>query len=553
MENTVEKDPLTKNGAAVTAAIPHEIQLIPIGLVDESPTNPRKTFVGIEELAESIGPQGLLQPVTVRAKAGGRFELVMGARRFRACKLAKRAAVEAIVRPMTDAQVVDAQIVENLQRKDISELEEAEAYEAMTAPPRNLTGEQIAARVGKTKAYIYARLKLCALIPPAREALVKGRINASVGLVIARIPTKDLQKKALEDIVGGRNHDGDPMSFDRASELVRDRYMLRLEQATFPLADAMLRPSAGACGPCPKRTINAPELFAELQPLKSAKKGGSSADLCTDPECFNAKGATEWGRKADAHRAAGGRVLTPNETIEAFADSYGGTYLKHGGKYVDLEGYSNSGKRNRELLPKGFKPILARSGGKNYQLALASEVPKAKAQVDERLKAARAKDKAREAADRQVDARVVGALVTRAVMREPDVSFWRAVARTVAERDFYGMQSVAKRRGVDHEAFSDWLAETSLNELRGVVVELLATDDEVAREQFCNALKVDADKIAREPVTPVAKPAAKADPKATGKAAAAEGRSRNLAQLMTAVARHKGKSKPAPKKKGAKK
>jgi ParB/RepB/Spo0J family partition protein len=112
--------------------------------------------------------------------------------------------IPATVRELTDAEVVELQVVENLQRSDLLPLEEAEGYAALmkcSHPDGSpYTAEEIAAKIGKSKGYVYARLKLGELCEEGREALAEGRDLRSVAELIARIPGAEQQAKAVEDV-----------------------------------------------------------------------------------------------------------------------------------------------------------------------------------------------------------------------------------------------------------------------------------------------------------------------------------------------------------------
>jgi len=259
---------------------------IPIACVVPSKTNPRKHFndVDLAELAASIKQHGVAQPILVRplpttADMIDCVEIVAGERRYRACKLAGLETIPAIVRELSDVQALEIQVVENLQRKDVHPIEEAEGYEQLMQL-HGYKAEQLADKVGKSKAYIYARLKLCALPTAAREAFYSDKLNASTALLIARIPVVSLQEKATAEITNEHNS-GHPMSYRRAVEHIQQRYMLDLDEARFNIQDAKLVKSAGACTTCPKRTGSQPELFPDVD----------GADVCTEPDCFAAKGA----------------------------------------------------------------------------------------------------------------------------------------------------------------------------------------------------------------------------------------------------------------------
>lgn len=254
-----------------------------------------KTALG--ELAESILSVGLQQPIVIR-HVNGHYEVVAGERRAIAAKQAGLEAIEAVVRDLSDEQVLEVQLIENLQREGLHELVEAEGYESLIKQHR-FTIDQLVDKVGKSKAYIYARLKLTALCPEARKAFFDDKLNASTALLIARIPVHDLQRKACKEITAPR-WGGGPMSYRQAAEHVHREYMLQLSQAPFPTGDPDLVPKAGPCGSCPKRTGNQKELFGDVK----------SADVCTDPVCFAAKRDANAARLAAAAEASGKEVIT---------------------------------------------------------------------------------------------------------------------------------------------------------------------------------------------------------------------------------------------------
>lgn len=255
---------------------------IPIELVRPSATNPRKRFseASLDELAKSIRQSGIGQPILVRPLANiesdvpDRVEIVAGERRYRASKLAGLTTIPAIVRDMSDAEVLEFQLVENLQREDVHPIEEAEGYERLMKEHK-FTADECAEKVGKSRSYIYGRLKFCALTPEARTAFYDGALNASTALLIARIPIPSLQKQAAEEITTWQGG----LSYRAAVTHIHRRYMLELADAPFSIIDIKLVPSAGSCAECPKRTGNQPEIFADVE----------SADVCTDPDCFESK------------------------------------------------------------------------------------------------------------------------------------------------------------------------------------------------------------------------------------------------------------------------
>lgn len=238
----------------------------------------------LQELAESIRTNGIAQAIVVRpinldseTPANRIYEIVAGERRFIAAGIAGLERIPATIRELTDEQTLKLQLIENLQREDLHPMHEAESYEELKTK-HGYSVDQIWPDVGKSKAYVYGRLKLLALSPKCRKAFYAGVVSASIAEKIARIPVHKLQDEALLDVAGIRNNWSKPMSFRDASDHIHQRYMLDLSGASFPLDDPKLN-GAGPCGECPKRAGNQPELFADV------KKG----DTCTDPTCFAAK------------------------------------------------------------------------------------------------------------------------------------------------------------------------------------------------------------------------------------------------------------------------
>lgn len=276
-----------------------------------SPTNPRKTFAeaDLADLAASIEKQGVMQPILARLwpddypTPEGRadrplYEIIAGERRYRASLLAGLDEIPVLIRQLNTRQVLEAQIVENLQRRDVSELEEAEGYDLMMRE-HGYTADELAAKVGKSRAYIYGRLKLCALCEEARQAYREGKLDASRALLIARIPGATLQTKALKEITEGWQG---VMPYRSAAQYIQNHYMRGLRHVIFALGDATLHPEAGPCTTCPKRPCNTPELYPDVPEDRAA-------DVCTDTECMTAKTDAYLQRQANEAAASGRQVV----------------------------------------------------------------------------------------------------------------------------------------------------------------------------------------------------------------------------------------------------
>ncbi len=256
-----------------------EFQHIAIDQIHESTTNPRQTFeqCKLQELAESIRQHGLIQPITVRPNADG-FEIVAGARRFRAAQLAELFSIPARIRELTDAQAMEWQLVENSQRVDVHPYEEAQGFQRLLdLPGYDVTA--LVAKSGKSAAHIYARLSLLQLIPAVAEAFVQERITASHANLIARLP-QEHQQAAFENCWRKDWSDKEPhlLPAKFLSAWIQTNLYLSLAEAPFDREDTTLKPEAGACVTCPRRSGHNTSLFADVQ-----------GDQCLDAPCFQSK------------------------------------------------------------------------------------------------------------------------------------------------------------------------------------------------------------------------------------------------------------------------
>lgn len=318
----------------------------------------------IDELAESIKTVGVLSPILARP-VNGHFELVFGERRYMAAKLAGLEAIPASVRELSDEQVLEVQLIENLQREGLHELAEAEGYEQLHQFGHS--AEEIADKVGKSKAYVYARMKLLALTKEARTAFYDGKLNSSTALLLARIPVDSVQREALKKITFERYHGA--MSVREAQELIHREYMTRLSDAGFPTEDPDLVAAAGVCSACPKRTGNQPELFDDIK----------GADVCTDPTCFKAKREAHAARAIAQAKVAGQKVISGKEAKKVAPYGADSSNL-HGYKALDAKSYEDPKNRTvRQLLGKDYQPTLLHDpeSGKLVKVAPEADIKKA--------------------------------------------------------------------------------------------------------------------------------------------------------------------------------
>lgn len=169
-----------------------QVEKIKVREIRANPYQPRKEFneEALQELAESIKEHGVLQPIIVRRKGMG-YELVVGERRFRASKLAMQKEIPAVVRDLTNQQMMEFAILENLQREDLTAMEEAEAYQNLMEN-LNLTQEQLAQRLGKSRPYIANHIRLLSLPVDVKKFITEGTITSGHGRALLGLKRKKL-------------------------------------------------------------------------------------------------------------------------------------------------------------------------------------------------------------------------------------------------------------------------------------------------------------------------------------------------------------------------
>jgi ParB family transcriptional regulator, chromosome partitioning protein len=165
-----------------------------------NPYQPRKVFQSeaIEELKESISIHGILQPLIVRKSIKG-FEIVVGERRFRAAQEAGLKAVPVVVRELTEQQMMELALLENLQREDLTPIEEAEAYQTLIKQ-LNLTQEELANRLGKSRPHIANHLRLLALPEPVLQLISNGVLSMGHGRTLLGLKDKEKMIPIVEKI-----------------------------------------------------------------------------------------------------------------------------------------------------------------------------------------------------------------------------------------------------------------------------------------------------------------------------------------------------------------
>ena len=180
----------------------HErVQRVPLDRIRPCSLQPRKDFSAeaLRELADSIREQGIVQPLIVRER-GGHFELIAGERRWRAAQLLQLPEVPIIVRQADDRAVLELALIENLQRENLNAIEEAHGYEQLTGQFQ-LTQEEIAAKVGKSRAVVANALRLLKLPQVIQNFVREGRLSVGHAKVILGLSDEKKQKLAAERII----------------------------------------------------------------------------------------------------------------------------------------------------------------------------------------------------------------------------------------------------------------------------------------------------------------------------------------------------------------
>lgn len=193
-----------------------QVKDLPLAQIVPNQFQPRRQFTAdsINELAQTLSTEGLLQPIAVR-KQGEKYEIIAGERRFRAAQKLGWKTIPSIVRDLNDEQTASLALIENLQREDLNPIDEAEAYQRLMKLNK-LTQQELAKQVGKSQSYVANKIRLLKLAKPVRDALAEKAISqrhgrALLGLsaaeqaaLLQQILAKHLTVQATEKLVARR-------------------------------------------------------------------------------------------------------------------------------------------------------------------------------------------------------------------------------------------------------------------------------------------------------------------------------------------------------------
>lgn len=226
--------------AAAVELIPigERILHVPVGDIVPNPFQPRREFhpEELEELIASVKEFGILQPLVVTQKADGRFELIAGERRLRSAREAGLKKVPVIVRAASEQEKLELALIENIQRADLSPIEEAHAY-AKLMEEFHLTQEQAAQRVGKSRSVVANTLRLLNLPADMQMALADGRISMSMARVLCGMDEVKERKAMFERMLEGNynvreaeTHARERKNGPAAKSTIRDANLLAVEE-----------------------------------------------------------------------------------------------------------------------------------------------------------------------------------------------------------------------------------------------------------------------------------------------------------------------------------
>ena len=253
-----------------------EYGLIRTSYIEFSPLNYRKYFSedSLNAFAAELKQHGMISPVTLRLRTDGKYELVAGERRLRAARIAGLEAIPSAIVTLSDEQVIEIQLAENIQRENPHPMQEAQGIGQLQQQGKTI--EEIAARLGKSKQFVYARLKLLLLTESFQEMLLADAITLNEAFKISSLSAEsqtDFFKEHCTKWKKDKTFNLDDLDW------YLTQYRYDLKKAPFNIKDKALVAEAGACTNCPSNSGSLKTLFPEL-----AKQA-----VCSNKQCYNNK------------------------------------------------------------------------------------------------------------------------------------------------------------------------------------------------------------------------------------------------------------------------
>ena len=262
-----------------------DVLLIPVDMIEPNPFQPRMSFDqdALEELADSIRTLGLIQPITVRRKGDGRYQIISGERRFRASRLAGMQMIPAYIRDTNDQGMLEMAIVENIQREDLDPIEVALSYQRLIEEC-NLTQEQMAVRVGKKRASVTNYLRLLKLPAKIQHDLKVSLLSVGHAKVLLGVEDTNLQEylcdlvikedlsvRQLEDKIRKLAKAQDPKNEDTTQDLPEEYFKVLEIVGKYFENNISLKRSAGGKGSMTIHLSSDEEVQKFLKALEDSK------------------------------------------------------------------------------------------------------------------------------------------------------------------------------------------------------------------------------------------------------------------------------------------
>lgn len=323
----------------------------------------------IRALAQTIAEVGLLHPITVR-EVEEKYEIITGHRRSRAIKLLgwKDVTVELVT--MSDDQVQEVQLIENLQREGVHPIEESESFRRLL--DRGLAAADIARRIGQNIGYVHSRLRLTALSPTARVLALSDTLTIDAAYVLARVD-HGIQDAILKELERPDDPDRQIMLGDVTWKL--KRHLRVLDGVGFPLDEPV--GDTVACIHCPKRDVAQTSLFDDGLSARY-----DNTPQCTDPACYDEKLSASWKTIAENYKNQGYTVLAAKKPKFEKKPIFDGESVNIASGLVKRDGTHHTGSRSFNVAevmadapPEAF--IVARDDfGKPHVLCRATDAVK---------------------------------------------------------------------------------------------------------------------------------------------------------------------------------
>lgn len=438
----------------------------------------------IIELAFDIKKNGVLQSILVRPSfsKADHYELIFGHRRFVAAQLAGIDTIPASIREVNDEDILELQVTENLQRKDVHPMDEAVAYKTLVEK-KNYTTDEIAARFSKSQDYILHRLKLNDLAPGLQAEFIKNKMSMGVALLMCRLTQVDqiTVKKAF-------GAELEKATVGSVKDYINRKIIHDLGNAAWKQTDAELLPSAGPCNTCHKRSGAGNLLFKDM----------AKDNRCMDAVCFEKKAELAFAKNLKdvietqpgvhiVHYHYGGNKLSAEITkllkemkVKVLKDgedchSYGsnGHSLKAKGFYLD--GFSKG--KIETIYLKGKTAATTKKGATNEKVNVAAEIEGIKQRTA----------RAAELDAEKVHARIIEAVTSHTALTEvdtklkkvPDVESTAMLFMIYQQLSFIRQQTIKKlmnfKDGKPAQVY-EFLKQLSAGEVTFIVRQLMFED-----------------------------------------------------------------------------